>query len=102
MEKPLDFNAVQVQLRMMRKLVKMRRIIEIIPGLSMSLPPGVLDQGEFIHKADAIILSMTPWERCNPDGLDGPRKSRMAAGSGTSTQDVSNLVAHLYRMRREA
>ena len=51
-------------------------------------------------KTEAMIYSMTPYERKNPDSLDGRRKKRIADGSGTSVQQVNQLVNQLFEMRK--
>lgn len=48
----------------------------------------------------AVILSMTPIERANPDIINGSRRKRIAAGSGTSVEDVNMLLRQLTEMRR--
>jgi signal recognition particle subunit SRP54 len=50
---------------------------------------------------EAIILSMTPKERSNPDIINGSRRKRIAAGSGRTVEDVNRLVSQLYNMRRQ-
>ena len=48
----------------------------------------------------AIILSMTPKERSNPDLINGSRRKRLATGSGTSVEEVNGLLKQLYEMRK--
>jgi signal recognition particle subunit SRP54 len=53
-----------------------------------------------MSRIEAIILSMTPKERSNPDIINGSRRKRVAAGSGTSVEEVNALIKQLYDMRR--
>ena len=81
------------QLRQMRKIGPLSQILEMIPGLS-SLARRTnmeVDEGK-LASVEAIILSMTPEERCNPNIIDGSRRRRIARGSGTTPQDVNRLL----------
>ncbi|RYD49931.1 MAG: signal recognition particle protein, partial [Verrucomicrobiaceae bacterium] len=53
-----------------------------------------------INRIEAMILSMTPKERKNPDIINGSRRKRIAAGSGTSVEEVNNLIRRQNEMRR--
>lgn len=63
----------------------------MIPGASSALRNVEIDEQE-IKRVEAIIYSMTPEERRNPKIMNGSRKRRVAAGSGTSPQDVNKLL----------
>ena len=81
------------QLEQMQKMGPLTQLMEMIPGLSSiarRLPTEVDDSK--IKKIEAMILSMTPKERRNPDIIDGSRKRRIARGSGTTSQDVNQLL----------
>lgn len=81
------------QLREMQKMGPLSQLVEMIPGLSSiaSKAPEAIDDRK-IKKIEAIILSMTPQERRNPQIIDGRRKRRIARGSGTTSQDVNQLL----------
>ena len=81
------------QLREMQKMGPLSQLVEMIPGLSSiaSKTPEAIDDRK-IKKIEAIILSMTPQERRNPELIDGHRKRRIARGSGTTSQDVNQLL----------
>src|SRR5579862_2583274 len=98
----IDFEVMLQQFKMMRKMGDIRKIMKMIPGLSNAIPEEALSQinDKSINRIEAIILSMTPKERRNPDVLNGSRRKRLAAGSGTSVEEVNKLVAQLYEMRR--
>ena len=69
------------------------QVLEMIPGFSQikNRMPADLDERQMI-KFEAVILSMTPEERHNPDILNGRRRRRIALGSGTTPQDVNQLL----------
>lgn len=87
------------QLQQIRKMGPLSEIMGMIPGLgglAKQLPAG-LDQKE-VNRVEAIIRSMTPQERRKPQILNASRKRRIAAGSGTSVQDVNRLVKQFRQM----
>ncbi|MDI9641456.1 signal recognition particle protein [Kamptonema cortianum] len=98
-----DFDDMLNQMRMMRKMGPIKNIMKMVPGLSAALPEDALDKVDEgrIDRMQAIILSMTPKERKNPDILNGSRRKRIAKGSGTSAEDVNTLLDSLYMMRRQ-
>ena len=98
----MDFNMMLQSFKMMKKMGNMKNIVKLIPGLSASLPEGALDQvdDKQIARTEAIILSMTFKERINPDIINGSRRKRIAAGSGTSVEEVNHLIKQMYEMRR--
>ncbi|HMS54246.1 MAG TPA: signal recognition particle protein [Fimbriimonadaceae bacterium] len=99
----LDFNDMLSQFKTMRKMGPMKNILKMVPGLSAALPEDALDRidEKRIDRIEAIILSMTPKERSNPDIINGSRRKRIAAGSGTSVEDLNNLIRQLYEMRKQ-
>ena len=82
-----------LQLRELKKMGSFSQLVEMIPGLSSiaNKNPEAMDESK-LKTIEAIILSMTPLERHNPEIIDGRRKRRIAAGSGTTTQDVNQLL----------
>lgn len=98
----VDFNTMLQQFRMMRKMGSMKNIMKMIPGLSGAIPEEALDQigDKDVNRVEAIILSMTHKERSNPDIINGSRRKRIAAGSGTSVEEVNNLIRRHGEMRR--
>ena len=82
------------QIQSVKKMGSLSQIMEMIPGmdqLSKRLPAGALDEGQ-IKRVEAIIRSMTSAERHRPEILDGSRKRRIAKGSGTTPQDINQLL----------
>jgi len=89
------------QLHEVKKLGPMSQLLEMIPGManiSRSLSPEVTDQQ--LRRVEAIINSMTLAERRNPKILNASRKRRIARGSGTSVQEVNQLLAQFRQMQR--
>ena len=79
------------QLRQMRKMGPLADIVKMIPGMGNLPLAGDLDERE-VSRIEAIICSMTPRERNDPTILNASRRRRIAAGSGTSVQDVNRLI----------
>ncbi len=97
-----DFDDMLMQFKMMRKMGPMKNVLKMIPGLGTAIPEEALNSidDKSVNRIEAIILSMTPKERTNPDIINGSRRKRMAQGSGTSVEEVNNLIKQLYEMRR--
>ncbi|MCE9589637.1 MAG: signal recognition particle protein [Planctomycetes bacterium] len=79
------------QLRMIRRMGSMKSLLGMLPGVGNMLKDVNLDEKQ-IDRTEAIIGSMTKVERANADLLDNSRRRRIARGSGTQQQDVSQLV----------
>ena len=71
----------------------------MVPGLGKQLQDVDLDERELKH-AEAIVLSMTPRERRMPQLIDGSRRKRIAAGSGTTVQEVNQLLTARKQMAK--
>jgi signal recognition particle subunit SRP54 len=87
------------QLRTVRKMGSMNDIMKMIPGLSKALPNVDIDEKD-VKRVEAIICSMTIRERARPDILNGSRRKRIAAGSGTQVADVNRLVKQFEASRQ--
>jgi signal recognition particle subunit SRP54 len=96
----LDFNDLLAQLKQVSKMGDISKLLERLPaGMTQGLgSEGGFDPAE-LKRTEAIILSMTPEERANPDILDGSRKLRIARGSGTTPADVNQLIKQLAMMQ---
>ena len=92
-ENSFDLEDYLQQLGSMKNMGNLSEMIGMIPGLSGKLKGADLNVDEKqIERTRAIILSMTPQERRNPDIIKGSRRKRIAAGSGTTVQDVNRLL----------
>jgi signal recognition particle subunit SRP54 len=94
-----DFEDFLGQLKQIKKMGNIKDLVGMIPGMNKAVKDVDFDESAFKH-TEAIILSMKPAERKNPDLLDGKRKQRIAKGSGTSIQQVNQLITQLYEMRK--
>lgn len=99
----MDFAMMLEQFKTLRKMGSLRNLMKMIPGLSTMVPEEMLNQvdDKQMDQIEAIILSMTPKERTNPDIINGSRRKRIAAGSGRSVEEVNRLISQLYGMRRQ-
>ena len=79
------------QMRQMRKMGPMKELLKLIPGMGSQLE-NMQMSGDELESMEAIIQSMTPEERENPDMVEASRRRRIARGSGTDPQDVSGMV----------
>lgn len=88
------------QLKQVKKLGPLENLIKLIPGASkMGLNNITIDPKQISH-IEAIIQSMTPKERKNPDIIKASRKTRIANGSGTSVQEVNKLLTQFESMKK--
>ncbi|MDR0371273.1 MAG: signal recognition particle protein [Prevotellaceae bacterium] len=87
----LDFNDFMSQIRQIKKMGSVKDLASMIPGMGKALKNIEIGDEPF-KEIEAIINSMTPYERSNPDSLNGSRKQRIAAGSGTSIVEVNRLL----------
>jgi signal recognition particle subunit SRP54 len=79
------------QMRQMRKMGPLSSIVGMLPGVPKEMRNAEIDDGE-IARVEAIICSMTPTERRDPAVINGSRRARIAAGSGTTTAQVNALL----------
>lgn len=93
MTNKFDLNDLLSQFEQMKKMGSMKDILGMMPGLSGKVTDEQLDDSEVVvNRNMAIIRSMTARERKNPNILNASRRKRIAAGSGTTVQDVNNLM----------
>lgn len=87
-------------MKQMKKLGPLENILKLIPGAKkMGLNNVKIDPKQMAH-VEAIVLSMTPKERRNPDIIKASRKTRIAKGSGTSVQEVNKLLQQFDQMKK--
>jgi signal recognition particle subunit SRP54 len=87
------------QLRQIRRLGPLQSLLGMIPGVGKELRGVKIDEREF-DRIQAIILSMTPYERRHPEKINGSRRLRIAQGSGTNVQAVKALIKQFEQMRK--
>ncbi len=86
-----DFNDFLGQIQQIKKMGNVKDLMGMIPGMGKAVKDVDIQDDAFKH-IEAIIYSMTPKERANPSIMNGQRKNRIAAGSGTNIQEVNKLL----------
>jgi signal recognition particle subunit SRP54 len=95
-----DFEDFLSSMQQMRKLGPLQDLLKLIPGMGqLAKQEELLDESQ-LARVEAIIFSMTPLERRNPEIIKPSRRARIARGSGTSEQDVSALIKQFTQMQR--
>lgn len=94
-----DFNDFLNQLQQIKKMGNIKDLIGMIPGMGKMMKGVDIDDNAF-KPIEAIIFSMTMKERQHPELINGSRKKRIADGSGTSIQQVNNLLKQFDDMRK--
>ena len=94
-----DYNDFYAQVQQIKKLGNLKDLASMIPGVGKALNNVEIGDDAF-KSVEAIILSMTPYERENPDCLNPSRRARIAKGSGTQLQDVNRLTKQFDDMRK--
>jgi len=96
-----DLDDFLSNLKEVRKMGSIAQLASMIPGLSkVASKISEDDQEKQLKKVEAIVLSMTPLERHNPNIIDGSRRRRIAAGSGTQPQDINQLLNQFRQMQK--
>jgi signal recognition particle subunit SRP54 len=88
------------ELRRIRKMGSLEDMMKMIPGASRVMPKNASIDPKHLGRVEAIICSMTPGERARPHLMDGSRRRRIAKGSGTSVQDVNQLLRQFEEMKK--
>ncbi|MDR3704833.1 MAG: signal recognition particle protein [Paludibacteraceae bacterium] len=94
-----DFNDFLAQIAQIKKMGNLKDLASMIPGAGKALKNVDIDDNAF-KGVEAIILSMTPTERENPQMLNGSRRQRIAKGSGTNIQEVNRLLKQFEETRK--
>jgi signal recognition particle subunit SRP54 len=85
--------------RMLKKMGPLQGVMKMIPGMGRELEGIDVDE-RHMARVEAIVLSMTPHERRTPHVINGPRRRRIAAGSGTSIEEVNRLLQARKQMEK--
>lgn len=94
-----NFNDFLDQLNQIKKMGNLKDLVGMIPGVGKALKGMDIDDNAF-KSIEAIILSMTPKERENPEIINGSRRQRIAKGSGTNIQEVNKLLKQFEETRK--
>ncbi len=94
-----DFTDYYNQIQQIKKMGNLKDVASMIPGVGKALKDVDIDENAF-KTTEAIILSMTPKERENPQILNTSRRNRIAKGCGTNIQEVNKLIKQFDQMRK--
>ena len=94
-----DFNDFLAQIEQIKKMGNIKDLMAMIPGLGKAVKDLDIDDDAF-KSVEAIIHSMTPKERANPDIINVSRRERIARGSGTTLQEVNRLMKQFDQIRK--
>ncbi len=94
-----DFNDFIAQIQQIKKMGNLKDLASMIPGVGKQIKDLDIDDDAF-KGIEAIIRSMTPQERSNPEILNGSRRARIAKGSGTKVQEVNKLIKQFDETRK--
>lgn len=94
-----DFNDFISQIQQIKKMGNLKDLASMIPGVGKQIKDLDIDDDAF-KSIEAIIHSMTPKERTNPEILNGSRRARIAKGSGTNVQEVNKLIKQFDETRK--
>lgn len=99
-KKGLDLADFLVAMKQMQKLGPLKNVLGMLPGMNPAmLKSADLDEKRIKH-VEAIVLSMTPAERADPDVMNGSRRMRIAKGSGRTVQEVNQLLTQFKQMQK--
>lgn len=94
-----DFNDFMSQIQQIKKMGNLKELASMLPGVGKAIKDIDIDDDAF-KSIEAIIHSMTPEERGNPQVLNGSRRARIAKGSGTTIQEVNRLLKQFDQTRK--
>ena len=94
-----NYNDFLKQIQQIKKMGNIKELASMIPGVGKTLKDVDINDDAF-KSIEAIIYSMTPYERANPACLNQSRRTRIAAGSGTKLQEVNRILKQFEQMRK--
>ena len=94
-----DFDDFMTQIQQIKKMGNIKDLASMIPGVGKAIRDVDIDDNAF-KSIEAMINSMTPKERANPDIINQSRRSRIAKGSGTNLQDVNRMMKQFDQMKK--
>jgi signal recognition particle subunit SRP54 len=99
-KKGLDLEDFLGAMRQMQKMGPLKNVLGLLPGVNPAMLQAAKVDDKKMKQVEAIVLSMTPKERSNPDLINGQRRLRIAKGSGRSVQEVNTLLAQFKQMQK--
>jgi signal recognition particle subunit SRP54 len=99
-KKGLDLEDFLGAMRQMQKMGPLKNVLGLLPGMNPAMLQAAKVDDKKMKQVEAIVLSMTPKERANPDIINGQRRLRIAKGSGRSVQEVNVLLNQFKQMQK--
>jgi signal recognition particle subunit SRP54 len=99
-KKGLDLEDFLGAMRQMQKMGPLKNVLGLLPGMNPAMLQAARVDDKKMKQVEAIVLSMTPKERANPDLINGQRRLRIAKGSGRTVQEVNTLLAQFKQMQK--
>ena len=98
-KRQFDFNDFYQQIQQIKKMGNIKDLASMLPGVGRALKDVDIDNSSF-KNVEAIIQSMTPFEKEHPEVLNGSRRNRIASGSGTSIAEVNRLIKQFEQTKK--
>src|SRR4051812_25037320 len=99
-KKGLDLSDFLGAMKQMQKMGPLKNVLGLLPGMNPAMLQAAKIDDKKLKHVEAIVLSMTPKERSNPDLINGQRRLRIAKGSGRTVQEVNTLLAQFKQMQK--
>ncbi|HEY9013622.1 MAG TPA: signal recognition particle protein, partial [Gemmatimonadales bacterium] len=99
-KKGLDLGDFLNAMKQMQKMGPLKNVLGMLPGINPAMLQAAKLDDKKIKHVEAIVLSMTPKERSNPDLINGQRRLRIAKGSGRTVQEVNTLLSQFKQMQK--
>src|SRR6266702_1189348 len=99
-KKGMDLQDFLVALKQMQQMGPLKQVLGLLPGVNAKALQGVSMDDKRLKHVEAIVLSMTPEERADPNVLNGNRKLRIAKGAGRPVQEVNRLLEQFQQLRK--
>src|SRR5262249_40115773 len=99
-KKGMDLEDFLNAMRQMQKMGPLKNVLGLLPGINPALLQAAKVDDKKLKHVEAIVLSMTPKERSNPDVINGQRRLRIAKGSGRTVQEVNTLLSQFKQMQK--
>jgi signal recognition particle subunit SRP54 len=99
-KKGMDLEDFLTAMRQMQKMGPLKNVLGMLPGMNPAMLQAAKIDDKKLRHVEAIVLSMTPKERSNPDVINGQRRLRIAKGSGRTVQEVNTLLNQFKQMQK--
>ncbi|MGE5093353.1 MAG: signal recognition particle protein [Bacillota bacterium] len=99
-KKSLDLQDFLGAMKQMQKMGPLKNVLGMLPGMNPAMLNAAKVDDRKLKHVEAIVLSMTPKERADPDLIDGKRRIRIAKGSGRTVQEVNQLLSQFKQMQK--